>query len=83
VVEHQDRLARFGFGHLAASLTACSRRIVVLGEAVTTDDLVRDVTEVLTSLCARLSGRRSASGCAARAVAVAAGRADETGPAGE
>ena len=34
------------------------------------DDLVRDVTEVLTSLCARLYGRRSASRRADRAVAV-------------
>jgi putative resolvase len=48
-----------------------------LDEAETTDDLVRDVTEVLTSLCARLYGRRSASRRAARAVAVAAGRAGE------
>jgi putative resolvase len=83
VVEHRDRLTRFGFEHLAASLTACGRRIVVLDEAETTDDLVRDVTEVLTSLCARLYVRRPASRRAARAVAVAAGRADETGPAAE
>jgi putative resolvase len=73
-------LTWFGFEHLAASLTACGRRIVVLDEAETTDDLVRDVTEVLTSLCARLYGRRPASRRAARAVA--AGRADESGPAG-
>ena len=73
VVEHRDRLTRFGFEHLAASLAACGRRIVVLDEAETTDDLVRDVTEVLTSLCARLYGRRSASRRAAKAVAVATG----------
>lgn len=34
-------------------------------------------TEVLTSLCARLYGRRSASRRAARAVAVATGRAGD------
>jgi putative resolvase len=71
VVEHRDRLTRFGFEHLSASLSACGRRIVVLDEAETSDDLVRDVTEVLTSLCARLYGRRSASRRAAKAVAVA------------
>ena len=71
VVEHGDRLTRFGFEHLAASLAASGRRIVVLDESETTDDLVRDVTEVLTSLCARLYGRRSASRRAAKAVAVA------------
>jgi putative resolvase len=33
------------------------------------DDLVRDVTEILTSLCARLYGRRAAANRAARALA--------------
>ena len=71
VVEHRDRLTRFGFEHLCASLAAGGRRVVVLDEAETIDDLVRDVTEVLTSLCARLYGRRSAARRAAKAVAVA------------
>jgi putative resolvase len=73
VVEHRDRLTRFGFEYLAASLAACGRRVVVLDDAETNDDLVRDATEVLTSLCARLYGRRSAARRAARAVAVATG----------
>lgn len=71
VVEHRDRLTRFGFEYLQASLSAGGRRIVVLDEAETNDDVVRDVTEVLTSLCTRLHGRRSASRRAAKAVAVA------------
>jgi putative resolvase len=73
VVEHRDRLTRFGFEHLAASLAANGRRIVVLDDTETADDLVRDVTEVLTLLCARLYGRRSASRRAAKAVAIAIG----------
>ncbi len=73
VVEHRDRLTRFGFEHLSAALAASGRRVVVLDDAETSDDLVRDVTEVLTSLCARLYGRRSASRRAAKAVAVATG----------
>lgn len=72
-MEHRDRLTRFGFEHLQASLAASGRRIVVLDDAETSDDLVRDVTEVLTSLCARFYGRRSASRRAAMAVAVATG----------
>jgi putative resolvase len=71
VVEHRDRLTRFGFEQLAASLAACGRRVVVLDDAETSDDLVPDVTEVLTSLCTRLYGRRSAARRAAKAVAVA------------
>jgi putative resolvase len=73
VVEHRDRLTRFGFEHLQASMAACGRSIVVLESEETTSDLVRDVTEVLTSLCARLYGQRSAARRAAKAVAVATG----------
>lgn len=61
VVERRDRLARFGVEHLEAALAAQSRRIVVLGNTELDDDLVRDVTDVLTSMCARLYGRRSAA----------------------
>ncbi len=61
IVEHRDRLARFGVEHLEAALAAQGRRIVVLDDTEVADDLVRDVTEVLTSMCARLYGRRSAS----------------------
>jgi putative resolvase len=71
VVEHRDRITRFGFEHLAASMSARGRRIVVLDATQTSDELVRAVTEVFTSVCARLYGRRSASRPAARAVAVA------------
>jgi putative resolvase len=41
VVEHRDRLTRFGFGHLAAAMAGCGRRIVVLEESETTSDLPR------------------------------------------
>lgn len=59
VVEHRDRLARFGVEHLQAVLAAQSRRVLVLNNEEVADDLVRDVTEVLTSMCARRCGRRS------------------------
>nr|WTB29023.1 IS607 family transposase [Streptomyces sp. NBC_00830] len=73
VVEHRDRLARFGVEHLEAALSATGRRLVVLDPAESADDLVRDITEVLTSMCARLHGPRSAKNRAAQAVAVATG----------
>ncbi|MGW4103058.1 IS607 family transposase [Streptomyces sp. NPDC004976] len=75
VVEHRDRLARFGVEHLEAVLSASGRRLVVLDPTETADDLVRDFTEVLTSMCARLYGRQVAKTRAARAVAVATGEA--------
>ncbi|MEX6431149.1 hypothetical protein AB6A68_15195, partial [Ferrimicrobium acidiphilum] len=41
-----------------AALGAQSRRLVVVVESIERDDdLVRDMTELLTSLCARLYGR--------------------------
>lgn len=71
VVEHRDRLARFGVEHLESALSATGRRIVVLNKDETADDLVRDMTEVLTSMCARLYGRRSARRRAEAAVSAA------------
>ncbi|MFE2035494.1 IS607 family transposase [Streptomyces scopuliridis] len=73
VVEHRGRLAGFGVECLEAALSATGRRLVVLDASESADDLVRDITEVLTSLCARLYGRRSAKDRAAGAVAVATG----------
>ncbi|MFF6995182.1 IS607 family transposase [Streptomyces sp. NPDC008313] len=71
MVERRDRVACFGVEHLEAVLSASGRRLVVLDPTETADDLVRDITEVLTSMCARLYGQRAAKDRAARAVAVA------------
>jgi len=77
VVEHRDRLARFGADHLEAALSAHGRRVVVADPGETTDDLVRDMIEVLTFMCARLYGRRGARNRAMRAV-TATKHAEET-----
>jgi putative resolvase len=71
VVEHRDRLARFGVEHLEAALSARGRRLVVVDPGETSDDLVGDMIEVLTSFCARLYGRRGARNRALRAVTCA------------
>ena len=68
-VEHRDRFARFGAEYVEAALAAQARRLLVADPSGADDDLVRDVTEILTSLCARLYGRRAAADRAARAVA--------------
>jgi putative resolvase len=60
IVEHRDRLARFGMEHLEAALAAHGRKIVVTDPGETSDDLIRDMIEALTSMCARLYGRRGA-----------------------
>lgn len=73
VVEHRDRFARFGAEYVEAALAAQGRRLLVVDPAEVDDDLVRDVTEILTSLCARLYGRRAAVNRARRAVEAATG----------
>ena len=67
-MEHRDRLARFGVEHLQAALAAQGRRIVVVDPGETADDVVRDMIEVLTSMCARRYRRRGARNGALRAV---------------
>ncbi|HEY3953892.1 MAG TPA: IS607 family transposase [Streptosporangiaceae bacterium] len=76
VVEHRDRLARFGVEHLEAALSAHGRKVVVADPGETTDDLVRDMIEVLTSMCARLYGRGGARNRAMQAVTAT----KQTGP---
>lgn len=73
VVEHRDRLARFGVEYLEAALAATRRKLVVVEEGEAEDDLVQDMVDVLTSFCARLYGRRSARNRAKRALAAARG----------
>ena len=68
VVEHRDRLVRFGFEYLDATLAASGRRIIVIEKEELSDDIVRDMTEVLTSMCARLYGKRSAKNKAKKAL---------------
>ncbi len=71
LVEHRDRLARFGSEYIEAAMAASGRRLVVVDPEEMKDDLVQDMIDVLTSFCARLYGRRSARSRAKRAVAAA------------
>jgi putative resolvase len=71
VVEHRDRLARFGVEYLEAALSAQGRRLLVVEPGETNNDLMRDLIEVLTGFCARLYGRRGARNRALRAVTCA------------
>jgi putative resolvase len=68
VVEHRDRLIRFGFQYLEASLAAQGRKILVVDPSEVKDDLIQDMTEVLTSFCARLYGKGAAKSKAEKAI---------------
>ncbi|SNQ50879.1 conserved hypothetical protein [Frankia canadensis] len=71
VVEHRGRFARFGAEYVEAVLAAHGRRLLVVDPVEVDDDLVGDMTEILTSLCARLYGHQTAADRARRAVAAA------------
>lgn len=68
VVEHKDRLVRFGSEYLEALLESSGRKLIVIETTEMKDDLVQDMIDVLTSFCARLYGRRSAKNKAKKAL---------------
>ncbi len=73
IIEHRERLARFGVGMVEAMLQARGGSLIVIDGAEVSDDLVRDMTEILTCFCARLYGKRSAADKARRAMEAASG----------
>lgn len=73
VVEHRDRLMRFGIEYVDAALSAQGRKLLVIDPEERKDDSVRDFHEIIVSLCARLYGKRSAKNRAKRALEAATG----------
>jgi predicted site-specific integrase-resolvase len=61
VVEHQDRLTRFGFRYLDTLLTTQGRALEVVNQTEHgAADLLADLTAIVYSFCARLYGQRQA-----------------------
>lgn len=65
VVEHKDRLTRFGFRYLDTLLQTQGRAIEVVNQTENqaeneTEDLLVDLTAIVSSFCARLYGSRRA-----------------------
>jgi len=70
VVEHKDRLTRFGYNYLEQLLAMQGRKIEVINLAEDgKEDLVQDFTSVVASFCARLYGQRNAKRKAERIIA--------------
>ena len=59
VVEHRDRFCRFGLD-TSRPLWPQGPELIVVDSTEVEDDLVRDMTEILTSMSARLYGKRAA-----------------------
>ena len=59
VVEHKDRLTRFGFNYLSALAKARGIEIIVADKTENQkDDLMLDFVSVITSFCARMYGQK-------------------------
>lgn len=68
IVEHRDRLTRFGFELIQSTLSSCNRSIEVINETEHDMDLVQDFIDVVTSMCVRIYGKRSAKNKASKAL---------------
>ena len=59
VVEHKDRLTRFGFNYLELLLGRLGVKIEVINSAdQPQEDLIQDFVSIITSFCERIYGRR-------------------------
>ena len=66
IVEHKDRLTRFGFNYISQLMETDGRSIEVMIETDTKDELVDDFVAVITSMAARIYGRRNSKLAAER-----------------
>lgn len=71
VVEHRDRLGRFGAEMVEATFKASERNLFILNESECKDDIVQDFVDIVTSMCARIYGKSSAKNRAQRAIEAA------------
>lgn len=59
LVEHKDRLTRFGFNYIETLLARNNQRIEVVNDTdEEKDDLINDLVSIITSFCARIYGQK-------------------------
>lgn len=66
IVEHRDRLTRFGYEYIRQLLETQGRHLEVLFPSDTENELVDDFVAVITSMAARIYGQRSSRQKAAK-----------------
>ncbi|HEU5200909.1 MAG TPA: IS607 family transposase [Ktedonobacterales bacterium] len=59
IVEHRDRLTRFGYEYIRQLLETQGRHLEVLFPSDTENELVEDFVAVITSMAARIYGQRN------------------------
>jgi len=59
VVEHKDRLSRFGFNYIKELCNKFNCKIIIINDVVTEkEDIIQDFVSIITSFCAKLYGQR-------------------------
>jgi len=59
VVEHKDRLTRFGFEYIKELCNKINCDIIIINETVTEkEDIIQDFVSIITSFCSKLYGQR-------------------------
>ena len=59
IVEHKDRLTRFGFNYLETFMKSHKKEIEVINDVSNNkEDLIQDFILIITSFCARIYGQR-------------------------
>lgn len=60
IVEHKDRLTRFGFNYIKNLYERMGGKIIVINqEEGEKDDLMNDLISIITSFCCRIYGKRN------------------------
>lgn len=71
IVEHKDRLARFGLNYIQKLLELDNRKIEIVNPQTNDeDDLMQDFVSIITSFVARLYGRRRSKRIAEKVIKV-------------
>jgi predicted site-specific integrase-resolvase len=59
IIEHKDRLTRFGFNYIESLLKIQNRKIEIINDIEDNkDDLIQDFVSIITSFCAKIYGQR-------------------------
>jgi len=59
IIEHKDRLTRFGYNYLEQYCQTHNTIIEILDNTEIKEDLIKDLIDIMTSFCAKLYGKRS------------------------
>jgi len=58
IIEHKDRITRFGFNYIQMLCEEQGKKITIINQNENKNDLIQDFVSVITSFCARIYGNR-------------------------